>query len=395
MNFVSKIVLENNISSVPLGWVVVLGVIFFGIITAQILTFLINRLIKLIFIKKNLDFSSFVNLKKVPLLSSPIQCLFFIWTASFCISVFLIPDGGSLLFFKISNVLTYLNLLWIGLRLTVYFEVYLLESARLTPQKTDDLLVPLLSKTLKVILFIVALISIAEILNLPLASLLAGLGIGGIAIAMAAKDTIANIFGSLTVVTDRPFAIGDWVKIDGVEGAVERLGFRSTRIRTFYNSLVSVPNSILLTASVDNLGERRYRRFKTMIAITYDTPAEKIESFTTGIRTLIQLHPETRKDYYMVHLNSFASSSLDILLYVFFSSASWDAELASRERLMLDIIRLAQKLGVEFAFPTQTIHLQKEQDLETSLASSDSVNKHVDLGKKTAQKIADMYRKDV
>jgi MscS family membrane protein len=156
-----------------------------------------------------------------------------------------------------------------------------------------------------------------------------------------------------------------------------------------------VPNSILLTASVDNLGERRYRRFKTMIAITYDTPAEKIESFTTGVRTLIQLHPETRKDYYMVHLNSFASSSLDILLYVFFSSASWDAELASRERLMLDIIRLAQKLGVEFAFPTQTIHLQKEQDLEASLAASDSVNKHVDLGKKTAQKIADMYRKDV
>jgi len=393
MNFVSKIVLENNISSVPLGWVVVLGIVFFGIITAQVLTFLINRLIKLIFIKKNLDFSSFVNLKKVPLLSAPIQCLFFIWTVSFCISIFLISDGGSLLFFKIANVFTYLNLLWIGLRLTVYFEVYLLESARLTPQKTDDLLVPLLSKTLKIILFIVALISIAEILNLPLASLLAGLGIGGIAIA--AKDTIANIFGSLTVVTDRPFAIGDWVRIDGVEGTVERLGFRSTRIRTFYNSLVSVPNSILLTASVDNLGERRYRRFKTMIAITYDTPSEKIEAFTTGIRTLIELHPETRKDYYMVHLNSFASSSLDILLYVFFASASWEAELASRERLMLDIIRLAQKLGVEFAFPTQTIHLQKEHDPATSLASVASVNKHVDLGKKTAQKIVDMYHKDV
>jgi MscS family membrane protein len=395
MNFVSKIVLENNISSVPLSWGVVFGIIFFGIITAQVLTFLTNRLIKLIFLKKNLDFSSFVKSKKVPLLSAPIQCLIFIWTVSLCVSIFLISDGGSGLFFKIATVFTYLTLFWIGLRLTVYFEVFMLESARLSPQKTDDLLIPLLSKTLKIILFIVALISIAEILNLPLASLLAGLGIGGIAIAMAAKDTIANIFGSLTVVTDRPFAIGDWVKIDGVEGTVERLGFRSTRIRTFYNSLVSVPNSILLTASVDNLGERRYRRFKTMIAITYDTPAEKIEAFITGIRTLIDLQPETRKDYYMVHLNSFGSSSLDILLYVFFASASWDAELASRERLMLDIIRLAQKIGVEFAFPTQTIHLQKEHDPTPSLASVASVNKHVDLGKKTAQKIVDMYHKDV
>jgi small-conductance mechanosensitive channel len=124
-----------------------------------------------------------------------------------------------------------------------------------------------------------------------LCCLLAGLGIGGIAFALAAKDTVENLFGSVTVLVDRPFQVGDWVVIGDQEGTVEEIGFRSMRLRTFYNSRITIPNSLLVKSAVDNLGARRYRRVKCMIGVQYDTPPDRIEAFCEGIRELIRRHP--------------------------------------------------------------------------------------------------------
>jgi MscS family membrane protein len=132
-------------------------------------------------------------------------------------------------------------------------------------------------------------------------------------------------------------------------------------VRTFYNSLVTIPNGNLVRAVVDNYGQRRYRRWSTHINITYDTKPDTIESFCEGIRELIRLHPYTRKDYYQVWLHQFGAHSLDVLLYVFWKVPDWQTELRERHRLMGDIIRLADRLGVEFAFPTQTLHVFEEQ----------------------------------
>jgi MscS family membrane protein len=178
---------------------------------------------------------------------------------------------------------------------------------------------------------------------------------------LAAKDMIGNLFGSVTVVMDRPFHIGDWVVIGDVEGTVENVGFRSTRIRTFYNSLVSLPNAQLTTTKIDNMGARQYRRMSTLLSLTYDTPPERIEAFCAGIRQLVELHPYMRKDYYHVYLNQFAAASLDILVYVFWKTPDWGKELQERQRFLLDILRLAKELQVEFAFPTQTLMLRQDQ----------------------------------
>ena len=250
---------------------------------------------------------------------------------------------------------------WAFYRLIDLLGDYVSKKAEKTATKFDDLLVPLVTRSLKVFTIVFGLVLIAEALTLPIKSLLAGLGLGGLAFALAAKDTVANIFGSLTVLLDRTFQIGDWVVIGDVEGSVEAVGIRSTRIRTFYNSLVSVPNSQLLTVSVDNMGARRYRRLKMMIAVAYDTPPEKIDAFCAGIRQLIREHPYTRKDYYHVWLNEFADASLNILLYCFHEVPDWATELRERHRLFLDIIRLAHRLGVEFAFPTHTVYLRQDQ----------------------------------
>ena len=239
-----------TLSGVMLDVVFSVFVIFFGIIVAQIICYMLEHAIRLVYKKNELDLFLLLSEKRLPQLKLPIQGLVFIWSASVSFTFFDFSESVLSFCLTLAQVLTYVSFIWVGLRLTSYVEVFLIEKSKKTVLKFDDLLAPLMSKTIKVLLLIVGLVSIAEILNLPLASLLTGLGIGGIAIAMAAKDTIANIFGSLTVVTDRPFSIGDWVKINDVEGTVEHLGFRSTRIRTFYNSLVSVPNSVLLTASV-------------------------------------------------------------------------------------------------------------------------------------------------
>ena len=222
----------------------------------------------------------------------------------------------------------------------------------------DDLLVPFLRKFLKIVVTIIGIVYFfGRIYPDDVDALLGGLGLGGLAFALAAQDTIKNVFGSITVMLDRPFEIGDWIKLEGVEGSVEAVGFRSTRVRTFANSLVSVPNGKLIEAVVDNFGRRQYRRLSCKLNVTYSTTPEQLESFCEGIRELIRRHPYTRKDMYHVYFNEFGAHSLDILLYCFFEAPDWATELRERHRLLTDILRLSKRVGVEFAFPTQTLHL--------------------------------------
>jgi MscS family membrane protein len=254
--------------------------------------------------------------------------------------------------------------IWTALLLIDLFISYLTRQVRRTRTKLDDLLVPLLSRMLKILVICIGIITFADMLQLPLAGLISGMGIGGLAIAFASKDAIANLFGSITVLMDQPFEIGDWIIVEGVEGSVESVGMRSTRVRTFYNSVITVPNNMLTNAVIDNMGRRQYRRFTSTLSMEYGTEAGKILTFVEGVRELIRLHPMTRKDYFHVYLNQFSAASLDVMLYCFFQCPDWSTELRERERLMVDILRLADELGISFAFPTQTIHLAGGEESE-------------------------------
>ena len=250
---------------------------------------------------------------------------------------------------------------WAAWRVTDLISDVLVDKAAHTQTKFDDVLIPLIRKTIKVFIIAIGLVYAADSLKIQLMPLLASLGIGGVAFAFAAKDTVENFFGSVAVLIDRPFEVGDWIVIGEHEGTVEEVGFRSTRVRTFYNSQITVPNSNLVRAIVDNFGRREYRRWKTYIGVQYDTPPDKLVAFTEGIRELVRTHPYTRKDYFQVYMNRFGPSSLDILLYIFHAVPDWSTELRERERMFVDIVRLADQLGVQFAFPTQTVHLYKEE----------------------------------
>ncbi len=272
-----------------------------------------------------------------------------------------LPDGPLTVLLAAIRVFSVLAGTLAAWNLTDLISEVLAAKAEATTTKFDDVLIPLIRKTVKIFVVVFGLIYGAAALNIPIVPMLTSLGIGGLAFAFAAKDTIENFFGSVAVILDRPFEVGDWVVIGDVEGTVEEVGFRSTRVRTFYNSQVTVPNATLVRATVDNYGRRRYRRVKTHIGVQYDTPPEKILAFTEGIRELVRAHPYTRKDYFQIWFHQFGPSSLDILLYVFHETPDWSTELRERERLYLDIMRLAKSLGVEFAFPTQTVHLFQEE----------------------------------
>ncbi|MEI7870119.1 MAG: mechanosensitive ion channel family protein [Candidatus Methylumidiphilus sp.] len=220
---------------------------------------------------------------------------------------------------------------------------------RLRESSIDSQLVRLALRLVTIVLAIAILIAGADRIGLPAYSVLAGLGVGGLAVALAAQQTLANLLGSIIIMIEKPFAIGHWIKVKDMEGIVEDVGFRSTRIRTFYDSLVTIPSSQMVSSTIDNMELRKLRQVKTFLNLTYDTPVEKIEGFVEGVRHILQNHPDTRKDNIQVMFNDLGPSSLDILLNFFLKVPDRMAELTERQRILLDILRLAESMGVRFA----------------------------------------------
>lgn len=256
-----------------------------------------------------------------------------------------------------------------------------------TDTKLDDMLIPLVRRSFKVGITIICILFLAQNLNVQVWSLFAGFSVFGAMVALAGQDMVKNFFGSITVLADQPFTVGDWVVVGSIEGVVEDVGFRSTRIRTFYDSVVTLPNSQLLTASVDNYGRRNYRRYSKKIAIRRDTPPEVAEAYCEGIREIVRRHPYTRKDSFQVWVNDMNEYSLEILLYVFWKAPDWDTELRERHRFLLDVHRLAGDLKVEIAYPFQQVLLTKREDKFVTEFEVDRREKAQETGRDAARKL--------
>jgi len=255
--------------------------------------------------------------------------------------------------------------IWFLWRLIEGFGAYFTAKAKESESALDDQLVPFIAKTLKIFIVLTGVLVVAQNMGYSISGLLASLGIGGIAIAMAAKDTIANIFGSIMILVDRPFVIGDWIKTDEFEGVVEEIGFRSTRIRTFERTLVNVPNSTLANMVVDNIDARNSRRIKMRIGITYDTSPEQMQAAIAGIEKILREHPGVDQSYSLVKFDEFDDSSLSIFLYYFSASKVWAEYLQVRQEVNLQIMNLLESMELEFAFPSRTIYLQQDSTPES------------------------------
>lgn len=248
-------------------------------------------------------------------------------------------------------------LIWFAIRLSDLLCSYWSERAGATESKVDDQAVPIIRKTMKVFFVLVGGALILQNLGYSVGSLIAGLGLGGMALALASRDTLSNLFGAIVIFWDRPFAVGDWVEIDDVEGTVEEVGLRTTRVRTFANSQITLPNMKLTTASINNWSRMKKRRIMMNVGVTYDTAPGKVMAAVQAIQDIIKATAELHQDFYLVRFDKFGPSSLDILVYCFTVTTNWAEFLEVKERFLLNIMERFQELGIDFAFPTQTVHL--------------------------------------
>ena len=249
---------------------------------------------------------------------------------------------------------------WLLLRLVDVLTSALARASQKTESKLDDQLIPLLRKTLKVVIFISIAIMVIQNLGYSVTSLIASLGVGGLALALAAQDTVANLFGSFVVFTDKPFQIGDWVQFGSVEGTVEEVGFRTTKVRRFDKSIITVPNSTFSTSPITNHSQRPIRRIKMTVGLSYEAKAGQVEAILEDLRKLVAEHPDVDQGFNFVHFTGFGGSSLNLQIYCFTKSTVWTDFLKAREDLMLKIMRIVESHGLEFAFPTQTVYLRDE-----------------------------------
>ena len=245
----------------------------------------------------------------------------------------------------------------VGFRLVDVACDYWAVIAARTDSTLDNQLVPLARTVSKIFVGAIGAIFVLQNLGINITSLIAGLGIGGVAVALAAQDTIKNLLGGATILADKPFQVGDWVVIGDFEGTVEQVGFRSTRIRTFADSLITMPNARITDTEVNNMGRRSWRRYSTTLGLAYYTDPDRIQAFVEGVRAIVLANPKMRHDYYIVEFITFADSSLNIMVYTFIEAADWNEEMRTRHIFNLDILRLAERLEVDFAFPTQTLHV--------------------------------------
>lgn len=226
-----------------------------------------------------------------------------------------------------------------------------------TESKLDDVLAPFVTKTLKVLIVVLGGLIVLQNFGLNVMGLLAGLGLGGLALALAAQDTAANVFGSITILLDRPFMVGDWIKVGDTEGTVEEVGFRSTRIRSFYNSLIAIPNATVAKEKIDNMGVRRRRRVRQVLGLHYDTPPAKIDEFCEAVRYAIMQEPKADRDGITAVFNNFGASTLDVLVaFHLLDIADVAEEQRITQKLFGEIITMSQKVGVTFAYPTQMVY---------------------------------------
>lgn len=249
---------------------------------------------------------------------------------------------------------------WLLLRIIDYVTYILHERAALTASRADDQLVPFVKDALKIFIVVNALfVLLGGVFDLDLTSLLAGLGIGGLAIAFAAQESIKDIFGSITVFLDKPFVVGDVVRIGDVEGTVEKVGIRSTRMRTANRTLVTVPNKKMLESSVDNQTQRTHRRVRQVIGLTYQTTSIQLKKIIGELHDYFKNSDEMNKDYVVV-FDDFGESSLNILVIYYIPFSPFEEHVLLKEQVNYRIMEIVEKNESSFAFPVREIRLDPE-----------------------------------
>lgn len=226
----------------------------------------------------------------------------------------------------------------------------------------DDILIPFISRGLRFVIFAIAISMVAEVFGYKISGFVAGLGLGGLAFALAAQDALANFFGGIVIITERPFSIDDWIETPTVEGIVEDITFRSTKVRTFSQALVTVPNATLANESITNWSKMGKREVTFNLRLTYDTPAKRVKEVVDEIEDLLKSHPGVHQETIFVTFDQYIEDGLEIFLYFFTKTTDWGEYLRVREDINLRILEILDQKQISIAIPSRRLYTNKEVD---------------------------------
>ena len=343
------------------------GILLFGFIFKTLLSRLLSNIIfKLL--KKFSDPEHLPAFRR--LLIQPLEVLLFLVFLYFAFQVMEHPlnptekAGDNEPFLKRFTFRTYqifviIAVTWVITRFVDFVGLMFRSRAAKTTSKLDDQLVPFFKDFSKVLIIIFAfMVMLGTVFGVNVAGLVAGLGVGGLALAFAAKESLENLLASFTIFLDHPFVVGDLVEVAGITGVIEKIGFRSTRIRTLEKTFVTVPNKSMIDKPLNNLTLRTFRRVGFDITLTYDTTSEQIRAITRDIQVFIDNHPRTNQDG-RVRFSNLGASSKDVMVLYFVDTMDWNEYIDIKEEITYKIVEIVASHGGEFAYPTSTVYLQK------------------------------------
>ena len=361
-DFLDRVIFYNTIEE----YLWFFGIILFVLIFSSQISRLIGHLIYRIFRRLTEDSKA---KEFVILIQRPLSFLLILLTIFFAFNILEYPQAFDFSFYGITvhklvyylyRIIFVIALTWLLLRIVNYISMVLLAKAELTESKADDQIIHFMRDFLQIVFVIIAILFIlGAVLQFNITSLLAGAGIAGIAIALAAKEPLENLFGSFTIFIEKPFTIGDFIQVGEVVGTVEKVGFRSTRIRTLEKTFVTLPNRKIMDSYSENLTLRTFRRVRMNVGVTYDTSIEKIQRIVAEIQQFIDEHELTNQDG-IIGFHDFGESSLNILVQYYIQNMEFNTYVKTREEINFKIMEIVKKHESQFAFPTTTVHLFKE-----------------------------------
>lgn len=228
----------------------------------------------------------------------------------------------------------------------------------------DHTISSFLSKILQFVIAAIAIAIVADIFGFNVNGFVAGLGLGGLAFALAAQDALTNLFGGFVIITEKPFVIDEWIMTPSVEGTVEDISFRSTKIRTFAHALVSVPNATLVNEPITNWSKMGKRQISFNVCITYDTPPDMIKEFVDEMNHFLTNHNEVHQETIFVSTNEYAENGLNIMFYFFSKTTVWGEYLQVREAINLHILELLASKDIEIAVPSRKLYVEEGEKEE-------------------------------
>lgn len=344
---------ENTILQYLFFFASILGFLILG----KIVLFIVQNQFKKISEKTETQIDDLI----VRTIEKPIHMTFFVLGIYVGLGFLTVDPTIYPMMYDILKILFYLNIAWYALRLSdSILDVYVVPYTKRSKSKLDDQLIPILRNTLKYVVILLSALIILDNVGFDVTTLLAGLGIGGLALAMASKDAVSNIFGGVTIFTDKPFTMGDWIKFQGFSGTIEEVGIRSSKLRTFDGALVTLPNNMFSSHPIENMSKRKSDRIVVSFGFTYDTSVKKLKEAKEIIKDIIKHTKGADNEKMYISFEEFGDFALKVLvIYYITDMSSYERRLEIKDSVNMQIKEKLEKAKIEMAFPTQTIHHHK------------------------------------